>query len=431
MSIGDSYSGPVMFNPFESGYHDDPYAQYALLREHEPVHHTVIGPWLFTRYDHVEALMRDPNLSVAFENAQAEQLPDAVQQSAARAASGDDGPPASVSYSYPQIIRQLGLRDRVLVLHSLDGPEHTRLRRTIANVFTPAMLEELRPRVQTIVDEQLDGVSADGGMDVIRDLAFPLPVRVISDMLGMPEADRERLSKWSHLLAATLDPILSPEQIRDAYEATKLMVSYMEIAIAERRRRPTDDLLSALIGARDEGVPLTDEEILDNAIFLYASGHETTVNLIGNGLVALLDHPQQLAQLREDPALAANAVEEFLRYDSPVQFTRRITTSEFTIEGQTIPSGSIVLICLGAANRDPDYWGPTAQELDVRRENARKHVSFGRGVHNCLGAALSRMEAQVALASVVRRFPDMAVADEPLRNNRIVLRGFDTVTVTF
>jgi cytochrome P450 len=436
MSAADTHADSPAFNPFEPGYHGDPYAQYARLREHEPAHHTLIGPWLFTRYDDVERLVRDPDLSVAFENAQAEQLPEDLGEDESDGA-GEDGSNgagedrAPLSYSYPQIVQQLGLRERIVVLHSLDPPDHTRLRRLISKVFAPGRLEQLRPRAQAIVERQLDRVARDGGMDVVRDLAFPLPVQVISDMLGMPEADRKQLSEWSHMLAATLDPILTPEQIRDAFQATRLMGEYMEAAIAEKRRNPREDLLSALIEVRDEGDALSDEEILDNAIFLYASGHETTVNLIGNGLLALLDHPHQLARLREDPALIANAVEECLRYDSPVQFTRRITTAEVEVEGATMAPGSVVLICLGSANRDPAFWGPTADELDIGREDARRHMSFGRGVHHCLGAALSRVEAQAALGSLARRFPELALAQEPVRNNRIVLRGLDALTVTF
>lgn len=421
MSVDDPHTDSILFNPFEPGYHDNPYAQYELLREREPVHHTAIGPWLFTRYDDAERLLRDPNLSVAFENAQAEELPQAFDE---------DGDQAPLSYSYPQIVQQLGLRDRVLVLHSLDPPDHTRLSRLISKVFAPGALEDLRPRTQAIVDRMLDQATDDGGMDVIRDLAFPLPVQVISEMLGIPDTDRAQLSDWSHMLAATLDPILPPEQIRAAYEATQLIVEYMEGVIAEKRKNPGDDLLTALIEVRHDGESLTHDEILDNAIFLYAAGHETTVNLIGNGLRALLNHPDQLARLRDEPALLANTVEECLRYDSPVQFTRRITTSEMEVAGHTVESGSIVLVCLGAANRDPDFWGPTAGAFDIGRKGARKHLSFGHGVHRCIGAALGRVEAQVALGSLVQRFPDLAIAEEPVRNNRIVLRGLERFPVT-
>jgi cytochrome P450 len=415
-----------MFNPFEPGYQDDPYAQYARLREYEPVHRTAFGPWLFTGYSESERLLRDPSLSIEFDSAEPEGS--AGEAVGGGAEAGED--PAPLSYSYPQIVKQLGLRERVLVLHSIDPPEHTRLSRLIGKVFNPARLEELRPRAEAIVEDLLADASPGGEMDVIGDVAFPLPVQVISEMLGIPAEDRPQLSEWSHRLGATLDPILPPEEVRAAAEATVAIVEYMIEAIAERRAEPRDDLLTALTQVRDGGEALSDNEILDNAIFLYAAGHETTVNLIGNGLLALLDHPDQMDRLRADPELAANAVEECLRYDSPVQFTRRITTAAVELGGQSVPAGSIVLVCLGAANRDPDFWGPTADEFDVGREGARRHLSFGHGVHRCLGAALGRVEAQVALEALVRRFPALSLAGTPRRNDRIVLRGVDTLPVS-
>jgi cytochrome P450 len=415
-----------MFNPFEPGYQDNPYDQYARLREYEPVHQTTIGPWLLTGYADSERLLRDPSLSIEFDSS--ETARSAEDDGQATGGEGDD--PAPLSYSYPQIIKELGLRDRVLVLHSIDPPEHTRLSRLIGKVFNPSRLSGLQPRAKQIVDDLLAGAGPGEEIDVIDRLAFPLPVQVISEMLGIPDEDCPQLSEWSHRLGATLDPILPPEQVEAAAEATVAMVEYMIDAIAERRARPRNDLLTALTQVRDRGEALSDDEILDNAIFLYAAGHETTVNLIGNGLLALLRHPRQLERLRADPTLAPNAVEECLRYDSPVQFTRRVTTAEVELGGRSIPSGTIVLVCLGAANRDPDFWGPSADELDLGRTLARRHLSFGHGVHRCLGAALGRVEAQAALAALAERFPDLALAGQPRRNNRIVLRGVETLPVT-
>lgn len=415
-----------MFNPFEPGYQDDPYAQYTRLREYEPVQQTAIGPWLLTGYADSERLLRDPSLSIEFDSS--ETARSAADDGQPVGGAGDD--PAPLSYSYPQIIKELGLRDRVLVLHSIDPPEHTRLSRLIGKVFNPSRLAGLEPRAEQIVADLLAGAGAGDEIDVIDHLAFPLPVQVISEMLGIPDEDCPQLSEWSHRLGATLDPILPPEQVEAAAEATVAMVEYMIDAIAERRAKPRDDLLTALTQVRDRGEALSDDEILDNAIFLYAAGHETTVNLIGNGLLALLRHPDQLERLRADPALAPNAVEECLRYDSPVQFTRRVTKADVELSGKSIPAGAIVLVCLGAANRDPDFWGPSADELDLGRTLARRHLSFGHGVHRCLGAALGRVEAQAALAALAERFPDLALAGQPRRNNRIVLRGVETLPVT-
>lgn len=418
------------FNPFEPGYQDDPYAQYARLREYEPVHHTAIGPWLLTDYSESERLLRDPSLSIEFDSSDTARSAKDGGGQVADGNSENGESPAPLSYSYPQIVKQLGLRERVLVLHSIDPPEHTRLSRLIGKVFNPTRLEQLQPRAEAIVDDLLADAVAGGTMDVIHELAFPLPVQVISEMLGIPEEDCAQLSEWSHRLGATLDPVLPPEEVAAAAAATVAMVEYMTEAIAQRRAEPRDDLLTALTQVRDDGEALSDDEILDNAIFLYAAGHETTVNLIGNGLLALLRNPEQFERLRANPELTPNAVEECLRYDSPVQFTRRITTADVELGGRLVPAGAIVLVCLGAANRDPGFWGPTADRLDIERHGARRHLSFGHGVHRCLGAALGRVEAQAALATLVRRFPNLTLAGEPQRNNRIVLRGVDTLPVS-
>jgi cytochrome P450 len=426
MSTEEQQTDVPMFNPFEPGYHENPYAQYARLRAHEPVHRTAIGPWLFSGYAESERLLRDPSLSIEFDSSETAQTSDGDLSADGGA---DAESPAPLSYSYPQIVKQLGLRERILVLHSIDPPEHTRLSRLIGKVFNPSRLEQLRPRTEAIVDALLGEAATRGEIDAIADLAFPLPVQVISEMLGIPDEDCPQLSEWSHRLGATLDPILPPEEVKAAAEATVAMVEYMTEAISRRRAEPREDLLTALTQVREDGEGLSDDEILDNAIFLYAAGHETTVNLIGNGLLALLEHPDQLHRLRVDPELTPNAVEECLRYDSPVQFTRRITTADVEFGGRSVPAHSIVLVCLGAANHDPDFWGPTAADFDIEREGARRHLSFGHGVHRCLGAALGRVEAQAALGALVQRFPGLTLAGEPKRNNRIVLRGLNTLPV--
>lgn len=405
--------GPVAFNPFEPGFHDDPYAQYAGLREHEPVHHSPLGPWFLFRHDDVERVIRDPDLSVAFDNAETAGTPRLAMFEAVLG---------------PEVADQARERgDRAIL--NIDPPDHTRLRRLVSKVFTPKAVEDLAPRAQAIVDEHLERVGPEGRLDVIADLAFPLPVQVISEMLGMPEGDRDRLREWSHVLAGTLDPVLAPEHIRAAFEATQLMGDYMRGIIAAKRADPADDLLSALIHAEDDGDVLSEDEVLDNVILLYIAGHETTVNLIGNGLLALLTHRDQLERVRADRSLVPNAVEECLRYDSPVQFTRRITLAEMEVDGRVIEPGSFVLTCLGSANRDPAFWGPSAERFDVGREDARKHLSFGGGVHHCLGAALARLEGRVAVGTLVERFPGLDLAGEPVRNERVVLRGLDALPV--
>jgi cytochrome P450 len=296
------------------------------------------------------------------------------------------------------------------------------------------MVRALVPRIEALVDEALDGmVERDERADVITDLAFPLPVTVISELLGMPDGDRSRLRDWSHAMVKTLDPVIAPEEVRAAFDASNLMIEHIRAAIEWKRREPADDLLTQLTVAEDEGDMLTEDELIAQVALLYIAGHETTVNLIGNGTFALLRHPDQLERLRADPSLDEHAIEELLRFDSPVQFSRRITLAPMTVRDVTIDPGVFVLTCLGSANRDPDFWGPTADDLDLGREGAAQHVSFGSGVHHCLGAALARVEARVAIPTLVRRFPELTLADPdagPAWNGRIVLRGLDRLPVT-
>ncbi len=407
MSEAATAPEPVAFNPFEPGYFDDPYRQYGLLRDRDPVHHSPLEVWILFRYDDVVRVLRDPTLSVQIDNAAptartqmfVEQAPDA---------------------------RERGAHS----ILNIDPPDHTRLRRLVSKAFTPKMVQNLRPRIEALVGEALDAMAARGRADVIGDLAFPLPFTVISEMLGMPEGNRDEVRGWSHTLTKTLDPILTPDEVQAALAAADNMLAHVQSVLAWKREHPADDLLSGLLAAEDEGDRLTEEELLDQVILLYIAGHETTVNLIGNAALALLEHPAGLARLRSDPELDAGAVEELLRYDSPVQFSRRITLDDLDVDGATIPAGSFVLTCLGSANHDPDRWGPSADELDLTRSDAGQNMSFGNGIHHCLGSSLARVEAQVAIGALVRRFPALDLAAPPERNGRVVLRGLEALPVT-
>ncbi len=401
---------PPIFNPFAPGYAEDPYPHYAELREQDPVHRSLIGSWVLTRYDDVVRILRDPSLSVEIANA----TPVAMD---------------------PEIASVFGERERgQRAILNIDPPDHDRLRRLVSKAFTPKMVESLRPEVERLVAEALDAVVArgTGTMDLIADLAFPLPFTVISEMLGMPTGRRDELRTWSHAVVKTLDPIITVDEARDAVAASDAMIEYVLEVIAMKRRAPADDLLSALIAAEEDGDMLDEQELLDQVILLYIAGHETTVNLIGNGTLALLRHRDQLDRLRDDPELDQNAVEELLRFDSPVQFSRRIAVTDFELHGRTIEAGSFVLTCLGGANHDPQRWGPTADELDLGRSGAAQHVSFGSGVHHCLGASLARVEARAAFGALVRRFDGLEPVDEhPPWNGRIVLRGLDALPLAF
>jgi cytochrome P450 len=404
---GTTTGEPVIFNPFEPGFFDDPYRQYAALREHDPVHRSPLEVWVLFRYDDIVDVLRDSSLSVQVDNA----TPTARMQMFAEQAPEE---------------RERGAHS----ILNVDPPDHTRLRRLVSKAFTPKMVHELRPRIQVLVDEALDTMAARGEADVISDLAFPLPFTVISEMLGMPDGNRDEVRGWSHTLTKTLDPILSPEEVDAALVAVNNMQAHVQDVLAWKRDHPADDLLTGLLAAEDEGDRLSEIELLDQVLLLYVAGHETTVNLIGNATLALLGHPDQLARLRAEPELDGGAVEELLRYDSPVQFSRRITTADLDVDGTTIPAGTFTLTCLGSANHDEARWGPTADELDITRPDAAQHMSFGNGIHHCLGSSLARTEAQVAIGALVRRFPDLALAGEPERNGRVVLRGLESLPVT-
>jgi cytochrome P450 len=296
------------------------------------------------------------------------------------------------------------------------------------------MIEELRPRVQQLVDTYLDDAVArgTGEMDVIGELAFPLPFTVISEMLGIPETEnRLQLREWSGQLVRTFDPIITVDDVKAAFIASDNMYAFLTDTIAWKRANPSDDVLSALIAAEDEGDRLSTDELNEQVALLFIAGHETTVNLIGNGTLALLRNRAQFEELQRDPALDANAVNELLRYDSPVQMSRRITLTDYEIDGKVIEKGVFVMTCLGAANHDTAHFGPDADALNLRRTNANEHVSFGGGVHMCLGAHLARLEGQVAIGTLVRRFPDLDLAtDRPEWNGRIVLRGLSRLPVS-
>jgi cytochrome P450 len=401
---------PVMLNPFEPGFFDDPYTQYAAVRDQDPVHLTPIGAWALFRYDDVHRVLRDPALSV--EERHLKPMPFQVD---------------------PDIQAMLDERREggTHNMLNLDPPDHHRLRRLVSKVFTPRMIEALRPRVQQLVDEALDQADPTR-FDVIAGLAFPLPFVVISEMLGIPEGrDRFQLREWSGAVVKTFDPILSREEQLAAFDAIDNIIAYTNEVIAWKRANPSDDLLTALIAAEDEGDRLSELELVEQVMLLYIAGHETTVNLIGNGTLALLRNREQLELLRDDPTVDATFVDELLRYDSPVQMSRRITLAGYEIDGKTIEPGTPIMTCLGAANRDPAKWGPTADRLDLRRADARDHVSFGGGFHMCLGAHLARLEGQVAVSTLVRRHPRIALAtDTPAWNGRIVLRGLVALPVT-
>jgi len=355
------------------------------------------------RYDDIFALLRDRDLSVDDRNAD-----------------------LSVIDRAELIDREVRPNQSIL---NLDPPDHTRLRGLLSKAFTPRTIQELRPRVQQMVDTMLDQMEADGHADVVDRLAFPLPFDVISEVLGLPEADKVQIRDWSSALVKTLDPVLTEEDIAEAVVAAERMEALITEIIEWKTENPADDLLTAMINAEIDGDRMSKEELRDQVELLFVAGHETTVNLIGTGIYELLRHPDQLELLRQADMFPPTAIDELLRWVSPVQISRRIATADLTIDGRHIPSGAFVLTSLASANRDPEFWGATADALDLTRTNAGQHVSFGSGVHYCLGASLAKLEAEVAIGSFVKRFGAVSVVGEPEWNGRINLRGLESLIV--
>jgi cytochrome P450 len=374
------------------------------MREQAPVYQHPFGFWLLTSYDAVSWLLRAPGLSVEDDNIAA----DNVMRQLREAVFGDSAPQRDAL--------SMSMLDR-------DPPDHTRLRKLVSKAFTPRAIQALQPRITDLVDGMLDEMAAEGTVDLVDALAFPLPFSVIAEMLGTPPADHDRIRQLTGTVVRSLEPVNDPELMHAIVAASDEMARVGAEMIAWKRANPADDLLTALIQAEDDGDALTDDELVAQTVLLYIAGHETTVNLIAGGALALLRHPGQLELLRANPALASNAVEEMLRYDSPVQASRRITQEPVTVGGATIPAGAFVMASLASANRDAEFWGADADELRLDRDNARQHVSFGAGHHHCLGASLARLEAAIAFEHLVSRFPGLALAGDVEWNGRITLRG--------
>ena len=399
----------LLFNPFDPAFRANPYPFYDILREKAPVYLSPLETIVLSRYDDVAVTLRSNDFSRDIEKNANEPTSPLQTRRRERRADGD-----------------------VKSILNLDPPDHTRLRRLASQAFTPSAIERLRPRVQQLVDDVLDVAAERGSMELIDELAFPVPFQVISDLLAMPTERATELREWSQHLTASLEPTANDDDMDRADEALRLFIPYLIGIVEDRRKNLGDDLLSALIQAEESGDRMSTDELIAFVLLLYVAGHETTVNLIGNGTLALLRNRDQLELLRDDPGLDAGAVEELLRYDSPVQSSRRIVLEDHRVRDVVIPAGTFVVTSIGSANHDPAAFGPDAESLDLRRANASRHLSFGSGVHHCLGAALARLEAQVALGTLVRRFGDLALAtDAPAWNNRIVLRGLDSLPVTF
>jgi cytochrome P450 len=409
----------------------DPYPIYARLREHAAIQRTTLPNgqhvWAVMSYEGAQAVLKDPRFG----------------KDARRRQSG--------GRFMRLLMDRRPVRNLTQNMLRLDPPDHTRLRALVNKGFTPRRVEQLAPRIQAIADELLDAVARRGRMDLIADYAMPLPIAVIAEMLGIPTEDRAQLVIWSHtLLKLSGDTVFGMDTsarglLRFARRMTvgehgqpsalKTMFAfsaYLRRLIDARRAVPGDDLVSALIEAKEQNDALSDDELLSMLLLLFMAGHETTVHLIGNGTLALLLHPEQRARLQQEPALVKSAVEEFLRYDGPILSLPRYALEDVEVQGQRIGAGEVVMVVVAAANHDPNYAG-CPHQLDIAR-SAGQHLGLGAGIHYCLGAALARLEGQIAIDTLLRRLPNLALAVAPEALNwqtGRLQRGLRSLPVSF
>ena len=394
----------TVWNPLDDGYHQRPTETYDQLRSQDPIHFSqLINAWVFTRYEDCDAVLRDDK---RFSN-------------------------DSRNADQPASDRAANLNEARSILMT-DAPDHTRMRSLVSMAFTPRAIAALQPRIEQIVDEHLDEIAArvtagERHIDMLDAYAVPIPIRVIAELLGVPSEDLPRFKVWSDRVARTLEPTITGPEQAIAEEANAELGTYFEGIIEQRRLVPRDDLISRLIEAEDAGDRLSHDELLVTLRLILIAGNETTTNLIGNGLFALLKHPEQLERLRREPELMESAIEEFLRYDSAVQTDGRTALEDIDWHGQTIKKGQQVILLLGGANHDPAQFD-RPERLDITR-GSKQHLSFGRGIHHCLGAPLARMEGQVAFRRLLQRYETIRLVADPRYKDHIVLRGLKQLPV--
>ncbi len=393
----ERFQSGVVWNPLDPKFIADPYPTYRQLRERDPYHPSPLtGALVLSKYEDIDAVLRDYKMF-----------------------SSEREPARSRD---PQGVADRVERELQPSMLSLDPPDHTRLRGLVSRAFTPRQVAKMEDHIRDTAQALLDEVSGSNEFDLMSNLAALLPTVVIAEMIGVPTEDREQFKAWSDQFARVLEPNLAADELGVVFETAQLFDGYFRGIVAEHREQPQDDLVSRLIEAEQEGDRLSEEEMIVTLRLLLVAGNETTTNLIGNGMKALLEHPEQLQLLREQPELIDNAIEELLRYDAPVQVDGRVTIGQHQIDRHQLNPGRPVSLLIGGANRDPDQFRDP-ERLDVTREDAG-NISFGRGIHHCLGAPLARLEGKVAFEALLERFDDIQFGSRtPVYKPNIVLRG--------
>ncbi|MGQ4328941.1 cytochrome P450 [Streptomyces hayashii] len=398
----------LTFDPWDPAFVSDPYPAYAELRERgRVIYFEPTRQWLVPRHADVSALLRDRRLGRTYQH---------------RFTHEDFGRTAPPAEQEPfHTLNDHGMLD-------LEPPDHTRIRRLVSKAFTPRTVERLKPYVRRLAGELVDRLVREGGGDLLRDVAEPLPVAVIAEMLGIPEADRAPLRPWSADICGMYELNPSQESATKAVRASVEFSDYLRDLIAERRKEPGDDLMSGLIAAHDEGDRLTEQELISTAVLLLNAGHEATVNATVNGWWTLFRHPEQLAALRSDHSLVPSAVEELMRYDTPLQLFERWVLDDIEIDGTVVPRGAEIAMLFGSANHDPAVF-EAPERLDLARAD-NPHISFSAGIHYCIGAPLARIELAASMTALLERAPTLALAAEPRRKPNFVIRGLEGLSVS-
>ncbi|MGD9682251.1 MAG: cytochrome P450 [Candidatus Obscuribacterales bacterium] len=380
-------------NPITDEFLQDPYPTFSRLQKEEPVYWSEKSKYfIITRYEDVFGILKDNTYGKRLQ--QWKQVNPVVKL-------------------VPQVSKMM--KSRSLWMLNQDQPDHTRLRGLVNKAFTPSMIGNMKAHIAEIADYLLSGLKDRDEFDLVTEYAFPLPVTVIAEMLGVPSEDRDKFRHWSTQMTETLEPTPNLEHMKKSNAANEELIDYLRPLVAKRRQDPKDDLISALIHAEEEGNKLTEDELLGNCVLILVAGHETTVNLIGNSVRCLLSHPDQLALLKSQSELLPKAINEVLRYESPVQLVRRLAGQETELRGKKIKEKDMLVLLLGAANRDPDEF-ENADKFDITRD-VKKHLAFGHGIHHCLGSSLAEAEGEIAIDHLFKTFPDLA-----LKTDKITIR---------